>query len=108
MLRESSISTATTFCCGMAALTTSVGRKRQKTTRPSAAMRSTVSTKRSRGRPLVPTVRYVKMAAPMMSAAMPAATKEAVVMSKRKSPCWKTTGRYENSAWKIFSNTGNS
>ena len=71
-------------------------------------MRSTVSTKRSRGRPLVPTVRYVKMAAPMMSAAMPAATKEAVVMSKRKSPCWKTTGRYENSAWKIFSNTGNS
>ena len=32
MLRESSRSTATTFCCGTAALTMSVGRNRQKST----------------------------------------------------------------------------
>ena len=40
MLLESSMSTATTFCCGTAARTISVGRNRQNSTSASAATRS--------------------------------------------------------------------
>src|SRR3954471_5511048 len=41
----------------------------------------------------------------MTSSAMAAATSVGVEISKRNSPCWKTTGRYEKSAWKTVSNT---
>ena len=48
MLRESSSSTPTKFCCGTAALTTSTGRNRQTATSASSATRRPASTTRSR------------------------------------------------------------
>src|ERR1044072_7721523 len=50
MLRESSISTPRKFCCGTAALSTSVGRNRQKRRTTNAARRRPIRATRSRRR----------------------------------------------------------
>jgi hypothetical protein len=87
MLRESSISTARKFCCGTAALTTRMGRNRQKTTIASTARRSAVSTIRSRVRPRRTTPRYVRTVIRTAATATAAAMYDPVVGARRNSPC---------------------
>jgi len=87
MLRESSSSTATTFCCGTDARTTRVGRSRQNSPTPRTVILMAVSTMRSRRVPLPRTVRYVITAATINPMARTAATRDPVDKLKRSSPC---------------------
>jgi len=97
MLRESSISTATKFCCGTAVASRSDGRSRQNSSTPSTATRNPTSTSRSR-RPTGPPTRvYAHTTGTATANAHSTTTSTGHGAANTNSPRWKTTGRYRNS-----------
>src|SRR5262245_33477513 len=94
MLRESSTRTPRKFCCGTAAFSTSVGRKRQRRSTASAATRRPIRMTRSRRRSAADTPRYVRSAT--SASAIPAMTMSRTGRDRLqlKSPCWNMRGGY--------------